>query len=109
MRSGELRHRIELLASTSVSDGMGGSTSGWSIFATVWSKIVPLRGRAFMEAKAAQSEVSHRIEMRHMKGVNAAMKVRHDGRIFSIDAVLNIGERNRDLHLMCVERSDEQA
>ena len=109
MRSGELRHRIELLASTSTPDGMGGSTSGWSIFATVWSKIVPLRGRAFMEAKAAQSEVSHRIEMRFMDGITAAMKVRYEGRIFSIDAVLNIGERNRELHLMCVERSDEQA
>ena len=109
MRSGELRHRIELLASGSVSDGMGGSTSGWSTFATVWAAVEPLRGRAFMEAKAAQSEVSHRVRMRYADGITAAMKVRYEGRIFSIDAVLNINERNRELHLMCVERSDEQA
>lgn len=109
MRSGELRHRIELLVDASTPDGMGGFTGGMTTFARVWAKIVPLRGRAFMEAKAAQSEVSHRIEMRYMDGITAAMKVRFEGRLFSIDAVLNIGERNRELHLMCVERSDEQA
>ena len=78
-------------------------------FTTVWAAVEPLRGRAFMEAKAAQSEVSHRVRMRYMDGITAAMKVRFEGRIFSLDAVLNIGERNRELHLMCVERSDEQA
>lgn len=109
MRSGELRHRIELLVDASTPNGMGGFMGSLTTFATVWAAVEPLRGRAFMEAKAAQSEVSHRVRIRHMDGITAAMKVRYEGRIFSIDAVLNIGERNRELHLMCVERSDEQA
>jgi len=109
MRSGELRHRIELLVDASTPDGMGGFTGGMTTFATVWAAVEPLRGRAFMEAKAAQSEVSHRVRVRYTDGITAAMKVRFEGRLFSIDAVLDINERNRELHLMCVERSDEQA
>ena len=41
--------------------------------------------------------------MRYLSGITTDMRVNFNGRIFEIEAALNINERNKELHLMCSE------
>lgn len=96
------RHRIDLDAPGGAQDPETGEvTSGWSLFAeSVPAEVVPLSGREFLQASATQNEVSARIEIRWMPGVEPNMRVRHDGNVYSIQAVLPDPTGRRHLTLM---------
>lgn len=106
MQVGKLRHRVEIQRLTQGAyDSLGEAVTTWETVATVWASVSPLTGKAFMGAKQAQSHVSHLVRMRFRGDIAPEMRVLHAGRWLHIDAVLNVEERNRELHLMCVERS----
>lgn len=108
MRIGPMRHRVTVLHQVQgADDPLGEPSLTWAEFATVWGEVSPLSGRQYMEARQAQSEVSHRVRIRYLPGVAADMRVQHDGRMFQIEAVLDMGERKREMHLMCVERTGD--
>lgn len=103
MRAGELRRRITLEQETRTSDGGGGSAQTWAPFATVYAKVAPLTGTEAGVASQVGSAVTHRVEIRYRAGVTSKMRINYGGRILNVRAVLNIEERNRELHLMCEE------
>lgn len=107
MQAGNLRHRVTIQRQTEGAvDSLGEPACTWEPVAIdIWASVEPLSGKAFMDAKQAQSEVSHRVRLRYRDGITADMRVIHSGRRLHIDAVLNIGERNREMHLMCIERT----
>lgn len=101
--AGRLRHRVTIEKLTVGRDSIGGVTEVWSPFATRWAEVAPLRGREFFAAEQVNAEVSHRVTLRFLPGVVAKMRVNFGGRILTIEAALNIEERNRELQLMCLE------
>lgn len=106
MRAGRLCHRVELQrASESLVNGAVQKT--WATIATVWAEVAPLAGREFFASQQVQSDISHRITMRYIPGVNLtpADRVKFGTRIFDISAVLNIGERNKEWSIQAVEHS----
>lgn len=103
MRAGWLRHRLTLEENNPVEDAAGEETDNWTTFATVWGSVEPLRGREFFEARAETQTVDHRIRIRYLDGVTPQMRVMFRGRIFGIDSVINVLERNKELQLMCRE------
>ncbi|GEB79225.1 head-tail adaptor protein [Desulfovibrio desulfuricans] len=105
MGAGSLRHRITLQRMVRTPDGMGGGSDSWVDVDTLWAEVQPLTGKAYMAAKQAQSDVSHRVRIRFREGITPDMRIQFGTRIFQIDAVLCPNERRQDLHLMCVERS----
>ncbi len=54
-------------------------------------------------AQSTQADVTHRITLRYMSGITPKMRVNYNSRIFDILSVINVGERNRELQLMCRE------
>lgn len=85
IRSGELRHRVELQAPENNQNPVTGEvTTTWVTIARPWAKITPMSAREFLAANAEQSEMRGRIAIRYRAEVNAAMRILHRGMIYNI-------------------------
>ncbi len=98
-----MRHRLTLETPVETQGPDGSMTISWVPFATVWGSVEPLLGREWFDAQREQADVSHRVRMRFLAGVTHTMRVVWGSRVFEIESVLNAGERNRELVLMCRE------
>lgn len=107
MRAGKLRERIAIQQYTETQNEIGEPVKTWGTFASVWAAIIPLSGDEFFSSGQRNARVTHRIEIRARAGVTAKMRVSHKTRVFRIEAVLNVEERDREMHLMSEELVDE--
>lgn len=102
MQAGQLRHSITIQKRTStVSHGEQSTT--WTDFVRAFASVQPLTGREALVSRQETADVSHKVIMRYQAGITPAMRVSYNGRFFDVQAVLNIDERNRELHLLCIE------
>lgn len=107
IRSGELRHRIQIVQRNLTQGSSGGTVEDdASIFATVWAKVEDLEGKELYAAQQKVSEVTHKITMRWMGGIKAKMNVWFDDREFQIEYVTRPLQIRHKLILFCVERDD---
>lgn len=105
MRAGRLRHRIVLEQPTTTrSAATGEPVDTWTIFASRHAEVRPLNGRAYFAARQHAADVTHEVELRYLAGVDRTMRVSYDGRVLEIESVIDLGERRRELLLMCRER-----
>ena len=102
-----LRHRVTFQKRQEVLDDIGGVNKDekWVDVFDAWAYIKPLRGREYFEGGAMRSEVSHAICIHYRKDqeVRPEMRVLYENRIFEIQSVINVEERNSDWELMCRE------
>lgn len=77
--------------------------ASWSEFAAAWAAIVPLSGSEYLRAQQMQSTSSHRIRTEFVAGVNPRMRIVYGARVFNVQSVVNVEERNRELEWMCTE------
>ena len=103
MRSGDLRHSIELQSYTSTPNGMGGFLQSWSTTATVWAAIWPTSASEQKKAAAPTMVATHQIRIRYYPGLSAAWRVRFGLRYFSIVSIVNHEEHNVQVDLLCRE------
>lgn len=103
MRSGPLRCRITIEAPVETPGSDGSILTTWETYATMWASIEPLIGREYFAQQREQATVSHKIRMRHMPGITHKTRVVWNSRLFEIESVFNVGERNRELLLMASE------
>lgn len=103
MRIGDLRHRITLQKAERIRDSYGGEQLQWVDFARVWAAIYPLNGREYLAAQQINAEVSTKIVIRYLKGVEPTMRVNFKDRYFEILSVIHMAERKKELQLMCKE------
>lgn len=99
MRAGRLRHRIAFQTSTDTKDAGGGLVETWTTINTVWGAVIPLSGRELANAQMMNSEITHRLEIRYLSTINAKGRALFGSRIFPLFGVLNIDERNREMHI----------
>lgn len=110
------RHRIDILSFTGSSradDGWGGNASDAegndNLFNTVWALIEPLKMGEIVQSYRTTSEASHQVEFRYLRGITPDMKVRffdiseNKTRIFRIESVINVGELDKAIRLICIE------
>lgn len=105
MRAGELRHPLTLQQATDVQNTRGEAIPTWSDVADVWGAIEPLSGREGFAANQMYASATHRIRIRYRSGVVPKMRFTKGSRVFEIDAVLNVDERNRELACLVTERN----
>lgn len=81
----ELRHRIDLDEKQIKQDQeTGDSKETWIEFAkNVPAKISPLSVREYLSSQAMQSQVTTRITIRSRSGLKAALRIRHNGKIYN--------------------------
>lgn len=111
INSGKYRHVVtfqrlieaqNLYGETSKNDD-----ENWENAFTVRVGIFPISGREFLalEGDMRQGEVSHRIVLRYIKGIESDMRVKFGSRIFDIiSPPINSYERNDELLLFAKER-----
>ncbi len=86
IEAGCLRHRIRIERKDYLYDSNGlpiqdpetGETpQHWTEFKTVWADIQPLSAREFIQSAAIQSQITARIVIRHLDGLDASMRLVH--------------------------------
>lgn len=106
MRAGPLRHRITIQEREFTDDPTKlQKQKQWVDVATVWGSIEPLNGHEETRADQEVALVTHRVRIRHRDDVKAEMQLSARGRIFGIEVVKNVNERDRELELLCVEKA----
>lgn len=103
MQAGQLRHRITIQQRTA-SVAHGEQSTSWTDFVSAWAAVQPLTGTEALVGRQENAAVSHRVVVRYQPGITPSMRVSFNGRLFDIQSVINIDERNRELHLMCLEQ-----
>lgn len=101
--AGKYRHPLTIESRETTSDSYGASTESWVVFANVRGAILPISGRELYQADVVNSEISHRVHIRYIQGVKPSMRVNFNGRILTIDSVINFDEMNKELELRCKE------
>lgn len=109
MRAGKLRYRVLLqkLPDPPTGDGHGDPQEreqDWQDVATLWGNLEPLTGREFFSSDVRIGEVTHVVRIRHRAGIVPKMRLKMRGRVFQIEAVVNVNERDRELELYAFER-----
>lgn len=103
--SGAMRHEIQIQQQTSAKDSFGQPQPTWSTVLTVMAAIATLSQREVYALQLA-AQVTHRITVRWPGtsiGIAGGMRILFGGRVFLIQTPDNVQERNRVLHLMCLE------
>jgi SPP1 family predicted phage head-tail adaptor len=107
MRSGSLRHRIDIQVQTPTNDGMGGQSLSWasvSGMSTVPASVWPLSSNERLESMKKELEVTHKIRIRYRSGITSKNRIVFGSRVFDIISFLNVSEKNRYIDILALEK-----
>lgn len=99
------RHRVTFQEAQKTPDGYKGSTIEWIFIAEVWASVEPVSAGERFFSQQIKSEVTHKVRIRYRTGLNEAMRVLHRDRVFSIESIIDIEERQEFLEIRCIEES----
>ena len=105
---GQYKTPVELQELTESKDEFGGITEEWKKFKTLWVKFDSLSGRAYFDAKQAQSEVTGTMKSRFVPGViekKDKLRIKYNGRIIEIKEVFDPDETKQELEFMIKDRA----
>ena len=109
MRAGRLRHRLRFERATETQNQFGEPVQSWDIITVTWGAIEPLRGAERQRANQTAASEDVRIVARYNSEIadlkpddRCAFKLK----IYDIKAILNIDERNKEIHVMAKEHID---
>jgi SPP1 family predicted phage head-tail adaptor len=103
MKAGALKNLVSLQSASSTQGSTGEESQTWSTYATAWASISPMAGRELEHASQVFASANYKIIIRHNSSVTPSHRVLWGTRIFEINAVLNVLERNREMELYCKE------
>ena len=118
MNVGRMRHKVTIEEVTETPDAYGDRTEVWSTYATRWASIEPIAGREYFSSRTENSEASVRIRMRWDMTVGEVTTKhritynypqleespqRLSSRVFDIESIINLRERNHEVVFMCRE------
>jgi SPP1 family predicted phage head-tail adaptor len=103
MRAGPLRHKITLRQKTATRSSSGAQVTTWIDFAVgVPAEVTPLSGREYISMRQAQSDITTRVRMRYLAGVNSQMRVQWENKDYEIREVIDVRARRVELEILCV-------
>ena len=103
MRAGQMNKRVTLQIKSVTIDGLGTEVITWTDHATVWASVEPVTGREYYLAQQQATSISTKIGIRYRRGITGGWRVKYGNRIFDIQAPINVGEKNKELILLCEE------
>ena len=84
MKAGLLRHLVTIQKYTETRDAVGEPIETYVTFSQAWSSIQPMLGRETFTEQVVSSEQTHRINMRHISGIEATMRIVYGARVFEL-------------------------
>ena len=106
--SGKLRKYITLERMTYTQDATTNEpVEDWKVWGSVWANIDPIAGDEQFASQQVQGKATHTVTIRYIEGMTGQWRARYAGRIFQVETPLNVEERNRELKLLCIERTDQ--
>lgn len=105
IQAGKLRHSIVIQQNTPTPDSFGEQDPSWSTFATVFADIKPLTSREFWDAKQVNAENTLKFIIRYLSGLDSKMRISWDSRLFNIESIINVDERNEKIVILAVENA----
>ena len=103
MRSGNLKHKIDIQEPIETKNSFGEIESTWQTFVIAYASIVPISGKEYFSSSRLNSEVTHKLEIRYTQNILPKMRVSYGERVFNIESVINIREERKTIQLMCIE------
>ncbi len=124
MRAGKFRHRITFQKPVTTKNDYNEDVITYQDIGSAWAAVQPLSGREYFAAQQAQAVVTHRVTTRYHRGfveswvwtspampvaenvnspISPQIRIVFEGRIFSVQNVIDVEERHRELQFMCVE------
>ena len=94
-----LRNRVDFLRRV-VTVNHGISRERWETAFSCWCGVEPLSGREFWEAAAVNRENEVRFTIRYRKDVSPEMRIRLDGTVYDITAILDKNNRHVALEIL---------
>lgn len=94
IRSGPMRHRIDIQVRDTSPDASGEQSDVWALYTSRWAEILPMLGGAeIVASQQRQGRVPTRFKVRYFPGVVPQMRIvpttgPHRGRWFDITEVL---------------------
>jgi|GEM_PF-2324865 len=84
-----MREPIIIEAPSLTSDGLGGSTESWEVFATSYAQVEPIFGSAREQVIAAQREAreAYKVTLRRRDDVNTTMRVQWQAKTLHVHGV----------------------
>lgn len=109
--SGALRNCVQIQQQNPAQDAAGGPVSAWTTSLTAMAAIETLTMQEVYQTGQLVGRVSHRVTVRWPGAslpILNGMRVLFGGRTLMIQATDNVQERNRVLHLLCLEINESQ-
>jgi SPP1 family predicted phage head-tail adaptor len=89
----DLRQRIKFQNLVRAPDGQGGFTESWTDFQEVWAQVVPASAKELYFAQQIRPEITHKITIRNLIGLNTSMRILFGSRVFQVKGIRNEDER----------------
>ena len=103
MQAGKLRHRVQLQRRGATKNAYGEDIYTWVTYATIWSSIKPLSGKEYDNEDKINADTTHEIRIRHIKGLVASDRILFGTRVFEINSIIRVMERNAMIIFKCKE------
>ncbi|UWG96785.1 phage head closure protein [Dehalobacter sp. DCM] len=103
MNPGTLNKKIIIKQQPVSQDDSDKPINTWPTVSELWASINPLSGREYFAAQQANSEVSHKVNIRYNGSIKANMRILYGERAYEILYLIDPGERHIELNLMCKE------
>lgn len=101
---GRLRHRVTVQSRSLVDDSFGQPQPTWTAVGTYWAEVKPLRGREAEQARQVRAETTHKVTLRVPTTITPEHRLLFEStRVLNILEVIDVGERDHMLELLCVE------
>lgn len=101
MHAGQLNTPIEILKKSKLEDISGATTEVWLTHMQVWADFRHKSGMSSLQADAVSEVVKASARIHYRTDIDDGMRIRADGMVYSIKAVLPDSNRHEYMDLVC--------
>ena len=102
MKAGQLRDLVDIERPVVARNDIGDKIETWMLVETVYARIEPLRGREFLSLREMQSDITTRITIRFLTGLDTTMRIKVGEQAYQIDSMVDVDNRHRAIECLCV-------
>jgi len=106
LQAGKLDRQITLQEKVETTDSFGGIVVLYNTIATVWASVNDVRGRDFLAAQQAQSELTTRFRIRYRAGLDNLTRVMWKGKRYDVIGYPKEIGRNEGIEIDAAYKGD---